>query len=69
MINRFCLQPAPSALSEFIAMVKEMLLLPLAHNYICTPSPACTNTIDALHNSDNCNTKNSLYLFNQQDVG
>lgn len=52
-----------------IAMLKEMLLLTLAHNYICTSSPTCTNTKDALHNSDNCNTKNSLYLFNQQDVG
>lgn len=49
--------------------VKRNVAFPLEHNYICIYNPICTNTIDALHNSDNCTTKNSLDLCNQQDVG
>lgn len=62
---------SPLRVTDFDAReetLNKMLLLPLEHNYICTSNPSWTNTIDALHNSDNCTTKNSLYLCNQQDV-
>lgn len=61
MINRICPPAAPSAPLR-VKETEEMLLLPLAHNYICTSSLVCANTIDALHNSDNCTTKNTRYI-------
>lgn len=57
---------SPLRVTDFDAreeMLKEMLLLSLEHNYICTSNPICT--IYALHNSDNCTTKKLLYLCNQ----